>query len=60
MHYGISRTFEDFIFSFFSVPSFISREIHQTLKWYDWKDNEMKFTEKKMKILKKIYLVIKF
>ena len=46
MHYGTTRTFEDFIFSFFSVPSFISRDINQTFKWYHWKDNEMNFTEK--------------
>ena len=46
MHYDIRRTIEDFIYSFFSVPSCISRDIEQAWEWYHWKGNEMNFTEK--------------
>ena len=46
MHYDKRRTFVDFIHSFFSGPSFISRDIEQAQGWYHRKGNEMNFTEK--------------
>ena len=36
---GIRRTVEDFIYSFFSVPSFISRAIEQAWELNQWKGN---------------------
>ena len=43
--YGIRRTIEDFVYSFFNVPSFISRDTEQAWEWYHWKGNEMNFAE---------------
>ena len=38
LHYGIRRTIADFIYSFFSVPFFISSDIEQVWVWYYLKD----------------------
>ena len=59
-HHGIRRTIKHFIYSFFSVPSFISRDIEQAMEWYHWKGNEMKFTEKIENIEKMKNLFINF